>query len=410
MNIVDGEPQSDLVPDVGSPLTLVAIQLPRALLEGKWKEGALGACEELVKCLATVTDIDVLADRDNPKLAQDWVTRVAPKGRFAMIPATDEKLNAIWIRDPFLCKERGNHRTYVKTGSHPQEARQADWLAAVDGSTIASLKVVLDGGDCLVGQDYWLAGVQAVHETVRINKITYLDACMAISKIDRRRLHIAGYRARDLKSRLYWILVEARKRAKKYLAVQPLQAWTDTNIISPYIRIILEMIYILRHPEELLQPWAHIDLVLALTGIKDETTGKPIVLVANPTLAPSCPVDGAAHTQNDPLDALEVYLKEIGYCVRRNPAPFSGPKGDARRLFPYNNVIVSNDPDIVWLPQFALADGTFADADAANVEIWRQLGFKVIPVPGWCAFLLSDGAIRCATKTLVRGAATQKSD
>src|SRR5262249_18577943 len=154
-----------------------------------------------------------------------------------------------------------------------------------------------------------------------------------------------------------------------------------------------------RRPRRLMQNWAHLDLVVSLTGTRDGM-GREILLVASTTLPPA-PYSPAAATQGERLHSLAAHPARNGFGVIRNPVPFAS---SPRRFFAYNNVIAESDPKRVWVPQFAGPDGEFRDTDAANVGIWTDLGFSVVPVPGWRAFTLADGSIRCATNVLRRRA------
>ena len=147
--------------------------------------------------------------------------------------------------------------------------------------------------------------------------------------------------------------------------------------------------------DELNQSWGHIDLVVSLTGRKQES--KDVLLVAETVLSDNPGKDETR--ESDRLWALAKYLGDCGFHVIRNPAPYALPSGNT--LW-YNNTIVQTDPDLVWLPQFAQPDGRFADTDAANRKIWCDLGFKVVPVAGWMAYVGSGGSIRCATSVLER--------
>jgi hypothetical protein len=141
-----------------------------------------------------------------------------------------------------------------------------------------------------------------------------------------------------------------------------------------------------------MQNWLHIDVVVSLTGRKQPgTRGTLVVAETRLSEKPA----GFETLESNCLRGLSDYLRSIGFHVVNNPAPYvNGTLG-------YNNTIVQNNPDIVWLPQFA-HDGRFADTDAENRKVWSDLGFKVIPVEGWIAFHKSTGSIRCATNVLQR--------
>ena len=148
--------------------------------------------------------------------------------------------------------------------------------------------------------------------------------------------------------------------------------------------------------DELKQDWGHIDLVVSITNRKS-AHGADILLVAETVLSAKPGRDERREHQR--LDALAKYLRDCGFEIIRNPAPFDPSRA---ATLCYNNTIMQSNPRTVWLPQFADADPRYRASDELNVEIWQQLGYKVIPVPGWMAYVGSKGSIRCATNVLER--------
>ena len=260
------------------------------------------------------------------------------------------------MRDAFLRGRRHGTPSYMKCRASKPAADQADWLSASDGMPVVEIKdVFLDGGDCLVGPDFWLVGKNAVKRTTAIagHLCDEATAVARIAALDRRPLSVVGYRS------------------------------VETRMVSPPAL------------HELVQGWAHIDLVVSLTGRKPRGT-KGSLVVAETQLSPK--PDRYEIAERDRLNALAEHLRECGFHVIRNPSPYD--KSLFQTLW-YNNTIVQTDPDSVWLPQFA-GNGRFADTDEANRKIWRDLGFDVVPVAGWLAFERSEGSIRCATSVIAR--------
>ncbi len=348
-----------LVSDIGGPVARTALQINPYLLESTHSLRRR-AYENLMRSFLPGTDFLILVDAADAARTDIWIRTLDLPCKARLVEAPSGKLRAqgAWMRDAFLDARIDSEQILVAT--HTQRpAGQARWIADAAQARIETHDLSLEGGDCLVADDFWLVGAQAVRNSMLIpgRRCDAVRAVERLAALDGRPMHVAGYpRSREVDRDLRGAVAS-----------------------------------------DLAQDWAHIDLVVSLTGRRG-AHGAPILMVASPVEAP-CREEAQAAIAGAPLDAMARHLQTLGFVVLRNPAPFAG---NPRRIAPYCNVILQQEPDIVWLPQFADAGEAFVASDAANAALWESLGYRVIPVEGWGAFLGAKGAIRCATNVIAR--------
>ena len=350
-------PEHSFADDVSGRITEIAVQIAAYLFEAGNADKKI-AYEQLLRSFPAAMHVRVLADAARVATVEAWLSGLALSCRCTVeaVAAAGVSSTTTWLRDAFLRGQRDGTPIYAKCRASKPGADQADWLSASDGTPVVEITdVFLEGGDCLVGPDFWLVGKSAVKRSAEItgHLCDEATALARIAALDCRPLCVVGYRN------------------------------VETRTVSP------------APLHDLAQGWAHIDLVVSLTGRKPRGT-KGSLMIAETQLSPK--PDRYEIAERDRLNALAQHLRECGFNVIRNPSPYD--KSLFQTLW-YNNTIVQTDPDIVWLPQFA-DHGRFADTDEANRKIWRGLGFDVVPVAGWLAFERSEGSIRCATSVIAR--------
>lgn len=384
-----------LLPDVGPAISRLAMVVRKHLF-GTTEEavGQREAYAHLISRLPESLELFILIDAHQEKDVTAWLAAIAPQRQpnLVIAPGEDITESSAWVRDEFLCRYAGGTATHIETAS-AKKGHFGELLIKANNAGSAKEAVALDGGDCLVMRERWVVGVQAVENTIVASGNT-IDFAMARSKIealDPRPLTLAGFKLADLKHKFLWLKVEMQRayaapviRAESATAPPP-----SAGLIATTAKVLSQLL----HQNDLIQGWEHIDLVISVTGIKRDE--KDVLLVAS--VAPGGDeTDDYARMEGDKLDALAGHLTKEGFHVIRTPTPYVN-----KSLFYYNNAIVQNEPDTVWLPHFSDAHTTFP-SDDENVEIWQSLGFTVIPIPGWRAFVSRAGAIRCATKPLAR--------
>ncbi|MBY8975378.1 hypothetical protein KHP62_06150 [Rhodobacteraceae bacterium NNCM2] len=148
------------------------------------------------------------------------------------------------------------------------------------------------------------------------------------------------------------------------------------------------------------QPVFHIDIAVALAG-------EDIAIVGCPRLAfEMIGRDTPDHAAPEAFDAIAAQLAEAGFKICRCPLPLiQALEQDKRRwtwtFLPYPNVWVEEGR--VWLPQFGDAHAPgLAQMDAVVAELWRCLGFTVMPVAGCLPLAQNLGALNCMGNVLER--------
>lgn len=383
------------LPDVGPAISRLAMVVHESLFRTTEEAAAQKeAYANLIRKLPESLELVILIDADLKKDFTPWLAKIVPERQpnFVIVPGNEINKSGAWIRDDFLCRYAGGKATHVELRSY-KSGTFGEYLTTANQADFVKLKVALDGGDCLVTRERWIIGVQAVNTTITLfnETIDFDTARSKIAALDPRPLTLAGFRLADLKSKLLWAKIEMQ-RALATPTIQAESATTPpprTGFIATAAKILSQLM----NQSELIQGWAHIDLVVSVTGIKKD--GQEVLLVASVVPTPDG-TDEYARLEGEKLDSLANHLANEGFHIIRTPTPYVD-----KWLFHYNNAIVQNEPNIVWLPQFSDTKDTFP-SDAENVEIWKGLGFEVIPIPGWRPFLRKAGAIRCATKPLAR--------
>lgn len=159
------------------------------------------------------------------------------------------------------------------------------------------------------------------------------------------------------------------------------------------------------------QPIFHIDMFMTLAG--PDADGREQILVGDPEMAAEI-----LETPLHPLvlavqfDAIADDLTARGFAVTRNPLPmiYMDNVEERRRKWFYassNNVLVQRSDaagNIVWMPEFGHDNWPeLAKTDAANREIWQELGYEVRMITEGQKLAENLGGLHCLTNVLKRG-------
>ncbi len=396
-----------LVPDCGGPIDEIAISIPSSMFDadgGRYMAALNSAC----RALAGRARMTVLTEADGAPAATAWLDglRLSTSPTIApFAPAGELNNGGYWIQDPFLCAMQGGQKKYLLISGF-SNGGHGEWLRQSDHTPAQTIDVSLEGGNCLVGNGFWLVGTDSIQRTAE--RITH-DADAAwrlISGIDSRQLYEVGYDLADIPRKLDWFVAEVRHRARvkhnrtTENASSAIVKSRSHAAIAHAGRLLIAAVDILREWGKLRQPWYHVDLFISVTGkVKD---GKPLIFVARPLA--SADLDGPPDRPFGGRVAATIKRLESHFTILRNPVPVLPLVQGSSESWPrcYNNVLVQNDPDIVWLPQFAIEEPALAEIDRENRRLWAKEGFEVMTVTGWTAFTRSLGALRCAVKVLRR--------
>lgn len=322
-----------------------------------------------------------------------WVAELGVADRTRVVGVDDDLDFTVWAQDAFLvrtCEGAASH--VLVTPASFERHRDADILrvvAAEVGAPVVEAPLRFQGGNVLVGDDFWLVGADALHHTVadgHARDPAGAAATFAGVLEATRTLHVVGVDS---------VLPAA--------ATRPMAA-PGRAAGSPWEEQIRS-----GTQAASLQPVFDLDTFVALAGRADD--GAYRLLVGDPRLAAS--LLGRAlpdHAAADAFDEVAERLVACGFRVVRNPLPLvhdDDPVLRKRRWYfaTSNNVIteIEGGHRRVWLPTYGDdVHPELAETDRRNADIWRDLGFEVVPLPSFHVFARGLGAAHCICKCLAR--------
>ena len=382
-----------LLPDCGGLIEELAITLPGKAFDLSNPE-RLRAYRNLIASLPAEIVLKVIVDGksvDDLRRFLDGFEHRCVVDTVAVSGGGELRSSDFWTQDPFLVRVRGRDRTFVQmTDGHG--GRHAEWMRSAAASVRRDAHMSLDGGNCLVGDNFRIVGASSIDRTVRLlpGRHSLQEAYRAHRDFDARRLAVFGYLEAEL--------CQSHEVHNCFDMACLATCGGGEDL-----------------PKRIAQYPFHVDHAVSVTGLRDDE-GRPILLVADPRLSadPSGPEEGSAARR---LNASIARLRQDGFHILRNPVPvlplganLPAPSHSAVSKWRlYNNVMVENAPrpgeakPFVWLPIFADAEPELETFDDVNRGLWEDLGFKVLAIGGWSHLASGLGALRCATKVLKRG-------
>jgi len=378
-----------LMSDVGGEINAFAVEMREDWFGDADKRAAIAT---LIKSLsANDAKVTVVARESNATGIDTWMKGLKTPYEIVRVPNNELASKDIWARDAVLVVTDDNGALRFVRPCVVNTGEWHKWLATHLAAPLDEVSICLEGGDSIMAREHlWLVGATAVKFTMKKWNVSWSQAIERIKvQIGNGMLPtIAGYRLSDLSfsHQLRWLIEQQKLNREKLHQAQTF----GNHILGRLAAHGFALVNMLRDAAiPLKQHWAHIDLVVSVTGVLDGT--KPIVLVAKPCPT-GCKPGSDAEAQDQRLDSLAKVLTENGCKVIRNPAPYV-----ESRILPYNNTILQTNPRRVWLPGFGDQRPELKATDDENAGIWTKLGFDVVRIPGWYAFVQNYGSIRCWT-------------
>jgi hypothetical protein len=340
--------------------------------------------------LPETCEIVVLVKPDFEARATSWlVASNVATTRFEVRPML--RANAtMWANDPFWTCAARTRPLDPPVLVEPQKfSRAGDRFVADDvkqhfGYAQLVLPRPFEGGNILVGDDFYLVGIDTVAD-LGPGVLTVSKAYRAMES-QRRPIVVGGDNEPLATARWH----------------ETLTAGTTWSVAGAVV------------PDGSRQPIFHIDMFVTLVGRPDPAS-KFVVMVGDPSLAtakiggPTWPVLGKDPTRQAEFDAVAMQLADDGFEVIRVPLPlvYDDDRSTGARQYyfaSYNNAIVQRDPDRVLLPTYG--DDTWPelrDIDDEVAQLWRDRGFEVVRLPDMSAFAIAGGAANCIKNVLARG-------
>ena len=351
---------------------------------------------DLIAKLPPSTELVILTHDEVADTVRSWLTAAA-RAAPAEVIVTDDFLGfSVWAEDAYVViADDGHPNAFVEPAAFPRygDALVADQVGAVAGLGLYQAPLHLQGGNVLIGDDFFFVGIDYPLLTFEEGILTapaqagedallrevyrrYLDADRAFVPVG-TTLPVPAAALREFR------LGGA--------------TWTEEICAgnAPGTR----------------QPIFHIDMFVSLAGRGED--GRYRVLVGDPREAARLTGEPLqAHAMAPVFDDIARDLARRGYDVMRTPLPlvYADDPGARRRSWYFatsNNVLVhapAGQPPTVFIPTYA--HGPFADTLAAtdrrNAEIWEGLGYEVVGLEDFHAFAINLGAAHCIKKYLAR--------
>ena len=385
---------ASLISSVHGPIQRVLFTIPYWVLRyGHQVEIAPQrlAYEALLTLLPERAERIVVTHSEAGSEAADWLEGLGVARRTRLVTVPDDSKFTVWAQDACVVRTDGQGEPRLVAPS--QFARHDDapllkWVSRHLGLERQRSGLMFQGGNILVGDNFWLLGEDAVRYTV--------DRELANDRIGAERRF-----ATELEARRHLLVVGSRLTIPGASSRSLGEAGAGHQWE--------EHVHTGNH-EGSTQPLFDLDTFVSLAGRGAD--GVYRVLVGDPRMAAAMThAELPDHALADVFDDIADQLTAVGFRVIRNPLPLVHHDDPVlRKRWWYfassNNVVaeIHEEARTVWLPTYGEEDfPELTRTDAINERIWRELDFDVQLLPSFHAFARGLGAAHCICKCLSRG-------
>ncbi len=383
-------PNSKLVSSAFGSIDRILFTLPDYALNPSY----ITVYEDLFASLPQSTRIVILCSAKT-RLAVDDLLRNAGVLDRSEIGETNYDIRfSIWAEDAYVVVQRNGQGvpTLVEPANFTRydDGFIADILSAQTDLGVHSVPLYFQGGNILIGDDYWIIGADYPTKALQLGLIQANAGESSRDAVIRRygeeldtsrKMIVLGTRNTVPQTKGESILVEG-------------EAWTEILYFGTGVH----------------QPLFHIDMFITLAGRDD--SGLPVALVGDPRMAAEILGEQTTPEMLIPYyDDVASRLGNEGFRVVRNPLPltYADFSNDKRRIWYFataNNALVevAGGRKRVWLPTYGYGSQQHLRAtDSRNKRIWEDLGFEVDLLGDFNPFASNLGAVHCICKFLQRG-------
>ncbi len=359
--------------------------------------GAAASVRSLLSGLPDYTRFVIVTHSEAVDPLKAWLDEFAMTGRCEIIAAPDKMRFGSWPQDGFVvCSDVAGKQYLVEPVPFrtPEDAYVTGMIAAALAVERTQVPLCFQGGNMLVGDDFWLLGMDSAVQNLKLGLIPN-------HVTDRRTALLSAFSER----------IEAARTLHLIGSRVPVPGFQG----DAYVRKITvnshtwdELTY-RGNRAGTVQPIFHIDSFLSLAGRNDD--GSYAVLVADPGMAASLlGRDSLPHAMQPVFDDIAAQLTALGFTVLRNPLPLVYRDDEVNRVRSWyfassNNALVeiTAERKRVWLPTYCSDEhAELETTDRANCEIWQGLGFETHQLGDFHPFAANLGAAHCMTKCLQR--------
>lgn len=381
---------SKLVSSAFGSLDRILFTIPGYALNQHYRD----AYEDLLASLPSSTGIVVMCSAGTKLAVENLLDDAGVMDRTELVE-TNYNINfSIWAEDAYVVVQDGGQGapTLVEPANFTRydDGFIADIVSAQTDIGSHSVPLYFQGGNVLIGDDYWMIGADYPAKAAQLGLIQAK----------------AGESSRDAALRRYGEELDFA-REMIILGTGNSVPQTEERPITLGGESWREVVYF---GTGVHQPLFHIDMFITLAGRDD--AGLPVALVGDPKMAADILGEQTTPEMLIPYyDDVAARLESAGFKVVRNPLPLTyvDYPGEKKRYWYFataNNALVEiiDGTKRVWLPTYGHGSQQHLRAtDSRNKRIWEDLGFEVNMLADFNPFASNLGAVHCICKYLQRG-------
>ena len=352
---------------------------------------------DLLRQLPDGVELVVLTHDAAEATVREWLDEAGRGEATTLVNAPDYLNFSVWAEDGYLVIE--DQETGATSFVEPAYFRRrgdalvADYVASATDLGAFQAPLYLQGGNVLVGDDFFLVGIDYPTQTIEEGIVTLGP----------------GETVKTLLDRLYRTYLDHQRRAIFVGSTLPVPPEQQREVTIGGERWREVRYFGNEAPTR--QPLFHIDMFVTLAGRAGD--GRYRVLVGDPRMAAeTLGTRLREHAMAQVFDNVARQLEKDGFSVTRNPLPLVYVDDPAERTRTWyfatsNNALVhtpAGGKKTVLLPSYGHGPyAALAATDAQNRAIWERLGFEVRMLADFHPFASSLGAVHCIKKYLARG-------
>jgi hypothetical protein len=363
--------------------------------------GSTDAVRNLLQQLPKTAEYIIVTHEESAGELAVWLDEMNATDRTQILTAPNKMKFGSWPQDGFaVCVDRSENRKYLLEPvpyRSPEDACIPRMIASPADTERTQVPLCFEGGNMLVGDDFWFLGMDSAVHSVKLGLI------------DRQ----ARESRREALNRAFAVRVEGARTLHLIGSRVPVPGFDQDALVRKTTingHTWDEVLY-RGNGTGTVQPIFHIDAFVTLAG--RNPSGAYQVLVGDPAMAADLlGREPWPHATQAAFDDIAEQLTILGFNVVRNPLPLVYHDDQIHKVRAWyyataNNALVqiSDAVRTVWLPCYYSSEHPELErTDNKNAEIWRGLGFEVRLLADFHPFARNLGAAHCIAKCVARTA------